>query len=97
MSSSPQQAQAEKLTARGQEQDGLLRRAPNQARPAQALSGAGVARRGKSVYLGTFVTAEKAALCVARTPEGRGAAAERAAAAVPLTRERGGAAAGTPD
>ena len=35
-------------------------------------------RRGfKMVHLGTFATAEEAALCVARTPEGR-AAAERA-------------------
>eukprot|EP00964_Phaeocystis_antarctica_P077330 scaffold47972_cov55-Phaeocystis_antarctica.AAC.3 len=31
-------------TARGREQDGLLRSAPHQARPAQALSGAGEAR-----------------------------------------------------
>ena len=39
------------------------------------------------VYLGYFVTAEEAALCVARTPEGRAVAAERAAAAPPLTSE----------
>ena len=43
-----------------------------------------VRRGGKVVYLGYFVTAEEAALCVARTPE-RQAAAEKAAAAPPLT------------
>ena len=35
--------------------------------------------------LGYFATAEEAALCVARTPEGRAAAAQKAAAAPPLT------------
>jgi hypothetical protein len=44
-------------------------------------------RGGKKVYLGIFATAEEAALCVARSPEGRTAAAERAAAAEPLTSE----------
>jgi len=39
-----------------------------------------VRRGGKQVSLGCFVTAEEAALCVARSPEGR-AAAERAASA----------------
>ena len=39
-----------------------------------------VKRGGKDVHLGSFVTAEEAALCVAQTPEGR-AAAERAAVA----------------
>ena len=39
-----------------------------------------VKRGGKDVYLGTFATAEEAALCVARSPEGRAAAAEQAAA-----------------
>ena len=38
-----------------------------------------VRRRGKDVYLGSFLTAEQAALCVARSPEGQ-AAAQRAAA-----------------
>jgi len=42
-----------------------------------------VRRGGKKVSLGHFATAEEAALCVARTPEGK-AAAERAAAAAPL-------------
>jgi hypothetical protein len=46
-----------------------------------------VTRGGKKVHLGMFATAEEAALCVARTPEGRAAAAERAAAAAPLTSE----------
>ena len=44
-------------------------------------------RGGKKVHLGGFATAEEAALCVARSPEGRAAAVERAAAAPPLTSE----------
>ena len=43
-------------------------------------------RGGKGVSLGYFSTAEEAALCVARSPEGK-AAAQRAAAAPPLTSE----------
>ena len=39
---------------------------------------------GKRVHLGTFATAEEAALCVARSPEGQ-AAVEKVAAAPPLT------------
>ena len=41
-----------------------------------------VSRGGKRVSLGSFATAEEAALCVARSPEGRAAAAaaKRAAA-----------------
>ena len=39
------------------------------------------------VHLGSYATAEEAALSFARTPEGRAAAAERAAAAAPLTSE----------
>ena len=46
-------------------------------------------RGGKQVNLGSFATAEEAALCVARSPEGK-AAAERAAAAPPLTGVDGG-------
>ena len=54
-----------------------------------------VQRGGRTVHLGMFVTAEEAALCVARSPEGQAAAAERAAAPAPLTSgQRGGAAAG---
>ena len=36
-------------------------------------------RGGKTVHLGYFATAEEAALCVARTPEGRAAAGRVAA------------------
>ena len=45
-----------------------------------------VRRGGKSVSLGYFATAEEAALCVARSPEGQEAAKE-AAAAPPTTSE----------
>ena len=48
--------------------------------------GVQVSRGGKRVHLGNFATAEEAALCVARLPEGR-AAAQKAPAAVPLTSE----------
>ena len=46
-----------------------------------------VQRGGKSVFLGTFATAEEAALCFARTPEGRVAASAAAAAQPPMTAE----------
>ena len=42
---------------------------------------------GKMVHLGRFATAEEAALCVARSPEGRATAHTRAALAPPLTSE----------
>ena len=45
-----------------------------------------VNRGGKTVSLGTFATAEEAALCIARSPEGQ-AAARKAAAAPLLTSE----------
>ena len=45
-----------------------------------------VKRGGKDVHLGSFATAEEAALCIARSPEGQ-AAAKRAAAAPLLTSE----------
>ena len=82
-----QQAQAEGLT---------LRRAPNKAgfygvginhrraepgRPLRPYH-AKVLRGGEKVHLGIFATPEEAALCVARSPEGRAAAA-----APPLTSE----------
>ena len=54
----------------------------NQSKPYEARVGRG----GKKVHLGSFATAEKAALCVARTPEGQ-EAAKRAAVAPPLTSE----------
>ena len=40
-----------------------------------------VRRGGKKVHLGCFATAAEAALCVARSPEGRAAAGRAAAAA----------------
>ena len=55
---------------------------PGQPRPYMAQ----VKRGGKTASLGTFATAEEAALYVARSPEGQ-AAAKRPAAAPPLTRE----------
>ena len=55
---------------------------PGKPKPYQAK----LRRGGKEVSLGCFATAEEAALCVARTPEGQ-AAAKRAAAAPPLTSE----------
>ena len=56
---------------------------PGRPKPYQAH----LRRGGKQVYLGYFASAEEAALCVARSPEGQAAAAERAAAAAPLTSE----------
>ena len=50
-----------------------------------------VTRDGKNMVLGSFDTAEEAALCVARSPEGQLAiqrVAKRAAAPPPLTREQ---------
>ena len=55
---------------------------PGQPKPYQAR----VVRGGKKVHLGSFATAEEAALCIARSSEGK-AAAKRAAAAGPLTSE----------
>ena len=49
---------------------------PGKPKPYQAQ----VSRGGKDVHLGSFATAEQAALCIARTPEGQ-KAAQRAAAA----------------
>ena len=46
-----------------------------------------VRRGGKGVSLGSFVTAEEAALCIVRSPEGQAAAVSAAAAAPPLTSE----------
>ena len=78
-----QQADAEGIT---------LRKADNKAgyasvsmllgrsKPYQAQ----VQHTGRTVTLGTFATAEEAALCVARSPEGQ-AAVEKVAAAPPLT------------
>ena len=46
-----------------------------------------LSRCGKNVHLGSFATAEEAALCIARSPEGQAAAQRAAAAPVPLTSE----------
>ena len=56
---------------------------PGRAKPYQVE----MRRGGKKVSLGSFVTAEEAALCIARTPEGQAAAQWAAAAPVPLTSE----------
>ena len=76
---SRQQAEAEGLTLLVADNKtgyfGVVLGKPGQPKPYKAQ----VSRGGKSVYLGTFATAEEAALCVARTPEGQAAAADRAA------------------
>ena len=57
---------------------------PGRSKPYEAR----VRRGGKLVHLGSFATAEEAALCVARSPEGQAVAAKRAAAPPPpLTAE----------
>ena len=87
-----QQAQAEGITLRkadnnsGYANVSLLSGRPN---PYQAQ----VQRSGNNVRLGSFATAEEAALCIARSPEGRALAARAAAAPppiskAPLTREQ---------
>ena len=79
-----EQAQAEGLTLRvaGNKTGyfGVHHNNPGLPKPYQAQ----VWRGGKQVSLGSFVTTEEAALCVARSPEGQ-AAAEKVAAAPPLT------------
>ena len=79
-----QQARAEGLTLLKADNKtgyfGVYLDKPGRPKPYEAQ----VSRGGKQVYLGTFATAEEAALCVARTPEGR-AAAKKAAA--PTTSE----------
>ena len=73
-----QQAEAEGLTLLKADNKtgyfGVRLDRPSKPKPYQAK----VRRGGKQVSLGSFATAEEAALCVARSPEGR-AAAERAA------------------
>jgi hypothetical protein len=82
-----QQAQAEKLTLLVADSKagyfGVCLGQRGLSKPYQAQ----VRRGDKKVYLGYFATAEEAALCVARSPEGRAAAVERAAAAAMLTSE----------
>eukprot|EP00964_Phaeocystis_antarctica_P137779 scaffold102384_cov48-Phaeocystis_antarctica.AAC.1 len=73
-----QQARAEGLTLRvSRSTTGYFGVAhqPGRSKPYLAQ----LMRGGKLVYLGMFVTAEEAALCVARSPEGRAAAATAAA------------------
>ena len=69
-----QQAQAEGLTLRVAKNKagyfGVHLNQPGQPKPYQAR----VTRGGKSVQLGSFANAEEAALCIARSPEGRKAA-----------------------
>jgi hypothetical protein len=60
---------------------GVALRSPGRPKPYHAQ----VRRGGKMVYLGCFATAEEAALCIARSPEGQAAA--KKAAAPPLTSE----------
>ena len=80
------QAQAEGLTLRVAENKagyfGVSNK-PGQPKPYQAQ----LRRLGKRVSLGSFATAEEAALCVARSPEGQEAAQRVAAAPSPLTGE----------
>ena len=77
-----QQAQAERLTLLVAENKtgyyGVYHR-PGYPKPYQAYV-------SKDMSLGCFATAEEAALCIARSPEGQ-EAAQRAAAAPPLTSE----------
>ena len=80
-----QQAEAEELTLRlAENKTGYfgVRHQPGRPKPYQAQ----VSRGGKKVSLGSFATAEEAALSFARSPEGQ-KAAQRAAAAAPLTSE----------
>ena len=90
----PQQAQAEGLTLRVAENTtgyfGVSLNKPGQPKPYMAR----VWRGGKQVSLGSFATAEEAALCVARSPEGRKAAERVAAAAAPRRSKKTGQ--GTP-
>ena len=77
-----QQAQAEGLTLRVADNKAgyfSVSHKPGKPKPYRAA----VKRGGKTVFLGSFATAEEAALCVARSPEGQAAAAKAAAAAPP--------------
>ena len=81
-----QQAQAEGLTLRvADSSTGYSCVYLNQSSKPKPYA-ARVRRGGKEVYLGSFATAEEAALCVARSPEGQ-AAAEREASVSPMSEE----------
>ena len=75
-----QQARAEGLTLRVADNKtgyfGVCLTNPGKPKPYQAK----VKRGGNNVHLGSFATAEEAALCFARSPEGRATAAQQAAA-----------------
>ena len=81
-----QQAEAEGLTLLKSESStgykGVAFTSSSKSKPYQAQ----VKRGGKNVYLGYFTTPEEAALCYARSPEGRAAAAAPPAPP-PLTAE----------
>ena len=77
-----QQAQAEGLVLRAaKNKTGYfgVNHKPGRSKPYQAKLKSG----GKDVYLGIFATAEEAALCVARSPEGQEREAAMAMAMVP--------------
>ena len=81
-----QQAEAEELTLLvAENKAGYFGVYHQPGRPKPYL--AQVTRGGKTTYLGRFATAEEAALCVARSPEGQ-EAAKRAAVARPLASEQ---------
>ena len=85
-----EQAQAEGLTLRVADSKAGYFGVSIDQRNKTKLYKAQVSRRGKSVHLGSFATAEEAALCVARSPEGQAAAQRAAAAPPPLTGEDDG-------
>ena len=58
---------------------------PGQSKPYQAR----VKRGGNQVHLGSFATAEEAALCVARSKEGQATAERTAVAPTPSVKEEG--------
>ena len=83
-----QQAQAEGLMLRVADNTagyfGVHLSNPGYPKPLQAK----VSRGGKRVHLGSFATAEEAALCVARSPEGQAAAVRNAVAEGKATERR---------
>ena len=85
-----EQAQAEGLTLRVADSKAGYFGVSIDQRNKTKLYKAQVSCRGKSVHLGSFATAEEAALCVARSPEGQAAAQRAAAAPPPLTGEDDG-------
>jgi hypothetical protein len=84
------QAEAEGLTLRKADNKtgyfGVTLTHPGQPKPYEAR----VSRGGKQVSLGCFATAEEAALCVARSPEGQEAAERAASATQPRRSEEEG-------